>query len=249
MAYHQGDVLPAQSQMKTTDGPKYDGSELSCPSPVVLPSDPLLESSYSNDVSTKRRARELYKYFHPQEFETALKDDRTADLLLTSQAQLIALKLGGKCLINFLDSSKQFIVAEANGPSSLLAMPGSAEGSVLEEQLQEVQWVNCRGSDIIQNSVCRMTVEAPYSDHPGLMPFFEVEDLKNDERFASIPLVISPPHLRYYAGTPLFTKAGIAIGAFVLVDNKTRPLMTDDDKLCKYTEAHPLSAGELISAV
>lgn len=249
MENQQYDVLSVRSAAQAKHGPQYDGSELSCPTPFELPPNSQPQAANSNAVSSNRRARELYKYFHPHDFETSLQHDKTADLLLTSQAQLVALKLGGKCLINFLDDSKQYVVAEANGQSSLGTRRGSAESLRLEEQLEEVQWINCRGSDSMENSVCHLTVETAYPDHAGPIPFFEVEDLRHDDRFSSIPLVTSPPHLRYYAGTPLFAQSGIAIGALVLVDNKPRSLMSEDDKSCNFTRTTFRAASKLTPAM
>lgn len=188
-------------------------------------------------MSSLQRARELYKYFHPHEFETSLQDDKTADLLLTSQAQLIATRLGGKCLITFLDNSKGYIVAEADGPSSLGADAGPVETFRLGELFEGVHWTSCRGSDSTENSICRVTVREAFPDHGGPIAFLEVEDLKQDGRFSSIPLVTGPLQLKYYAGTPLFTKAGIAIGALSLVDNKIRGLMSVGDKSCRFCRA------------
>lgn len=65
------------------------------------------------------------------------------------------------------------------------------------------------------------------------VPFFQVQDLKLDERFANIPLVTGQPYLRYYGGTPLYAKSGIAIGALVVVDNKPRKPLAKSDQMCE----------------
>lgn len=85
----------------------------------------------------------------------------------------------------------------------------------------------------MNESVCQYTVNTafdPASDRP---PFFEVEDLASDPRFASIPLVTGQPYLRYYGGIPLYTQSGIAIGALVIIDNKPRRLMQLDEQKCE----------------
>lgn len=55
---------------------------------------------------------------------------------------------------------------------------------------------------------------------------FEVEDLSRDPRFADNPLVTGPPFIRFYAGVPLITESGHAIGALCLIDS--RPRVLDD---------------------
>ncbi len=50
---------------------------------------------------------------------------------------------------------------------------------------------------------------------------FVVPDAFADSRFVHAPIVAGPPHLRFYAGAPLITPAGIRIGSLCVLD--TRP--------------------------
>jgi EAL domain-containing protein (putative c-di-GMP-specific phosphodiesterase class I)/GGDEF domain-containing protein len=52
----------------------------------------------------------------------------------------------------------------------------------------------------------------------------EVEDLSVDPRFASNPLVTGEPGLRFYAGAPLLTTSGHAVGTLCLIDYVPRRL-------------------------
>ena len=51
----------------------------------------------------------------------------------------------------------------------------------------------------------------------------EIADTAADPRTADNPFVTGPPHVRFYAGVPLRTPAGIAIGTACLFDMTPRP--------------------------
>lgn len=98
-----------------------------------------------NSAPSFRRARELYKYFHPLTFSSKTPQNDTFDALLSSQAQLVAGRLGGKCLINLLDSLRQYVVAEAVGSPSRTPERPSARVS----ELEAVNWVDVRLSRML----------------------------------------------------------------------------------------------------
>jgi PAS domain S-box-containing protein len=52
---------------------------------------------------------------------------------------------------------------------------------------------------------------------------FVVPDTTKDPRFAGNPLVTGEPHLRFYAGALLETKAGLPIGTICVLDHEPRP--------------------------
>jgi PAS domain S-box-containing protein len=51
-----------------------------------------------------------------------------------------------------------------------------------------------------------------------------VRDVTADSRFASHPMVVAPPHVRFYAGMPLFDAHGAFAGALSILDRTPRAL-------------------------
>jgi GAF domain-containing protein len=86
-------------------------------------------------------------------------------------------------------------------------------------------------------SFCAHAILAPES-------CFSVGDASLDPRFAGNPLVLSGPNIRFYAGAPLLSAAGVPLGALCVLDDKPRAEMPDAEALAALTAL----AGEAVAA-
>lgn len=58
-----------------------------------------------------------------------------------------------------------------------------------------------------------------------------VADARQDERFHDNPLVTGSANLRFYAGVPLHSPEGLALGALCIIDDKPHHNFSDEDRL------------------
>ncbi len=89
---------------------------------------------------------------------------------------------------------------------------------------QDRQWFKARiGIDATQTHR-----DEAFCSHAILTPEpMIIEDAYEDPRFCESPLVLGPPHIRFYAGVPLELSSGERIGTLCVIDQQPRKLTSD----------------------
>jgi GAF domain-containing protein len=74
---------------------------------------------------------------------------------------------------------------------------------------------------------------------------FIISDAKKDVRFRNNPMVTGPAKIRFYAGAPLITPDGHALGTLCVLDKKPRTLRPEQKQALRVLAHHVVSQLEL----
>lgn len=72
------------------------------------------------------------------------------------------------------------------------------------------------------HSICSCAIESTC--------ILQISDLREDPRFRDNPIVTGPERMRFYAGAPLVTRSGIALGTLCLMDREPRELSGNEQR-------------------
>ena len=88
--------------------------------------------------------------------------------------------------------------------------------------------------------------DVSFCGHTILNPdLFVVPDASQDVRFADNPLVIEDPGVRFYAGAPLMSPEGHALGALCVMDREPRHLTRAQERALSVLSRHVMTQLEL----
>jgi len=106
------------------------------------------------------------------------------------------------------------------------------------------QWFKAKtGTTVVETprfiSFCDYTIKVPEGS------LFIVNDALKDPCFRSNPMVTGPEQIRFYAGAPLVTNDGYAIGALCAIDHKPRELTREQQDALLALARHVMNDLEL----
>ncbi|KAI0121972.1 hypothetical protein F4814DRAFT_407100 [Daldinia grandis] len=189
----------------------------------------------ASSVSTTElaRQRDLHKYYQPWLDSKKLKTvpanmgpDETRevqcshDTTLTALAQLAALRLNVKrAMVSLIDANTQIILAEATQTLSLIDERRHAPGDHIWLGHVSLPRQDCMD----EHAFGAITTYKDAQGNDVNIPAFVVNDTLEDDRFKYRAYVTSGASVRFYAGVPIVTKQGHAIGVYGVSDSRPRP--------------------------
>lgn len=106
------------------------------------------------------------------------------------------------------------------------------------------QWFKSK-IGITATETSRETSFCAHAISGGTHELFVVPDAHSDPRFSDNPAVLDEPNVRFYAGAPLVTHDGWALGTLCVIDRKPRVLTPDQIAALSSLRRHVINAIEL----
>lgn len=188
---------------------------------ILLPKPYALEDlahALHSAVSCKDKAHHLAQVLPGQTLESLGRGFfAQPDTQRTEQVEQA--RLGELAALRIMDSEDEAVYDELTGLAALLCQTPIALISLVDDKRQ---WFKSRiGLQATEtpreHAFCAHTIEQPEQT-------MQVIDARLDERFANNPLVTGDPGIRFYAGAPLVTSTGQALGALCVIDTAPRKL-------------------------
>ncbi|KAF9244026.1 hypothetical protein DTO013E5_6467 [Penicillium roqueforti] len=157
------------------------------------------------------------RYEDAQNQRTTYIPRLSPDTALTAFAQLGVLRFKAqRALISLFGRDQHYILAEATQTLTL-------QDHTVEND-RDALWLGCcvvpKGDGICQQ-VASLPQLKPEDKHV-VEGIYVVPDLREDDRFNQLDMVIGSPKARFYAGAPIISPKGITIGSYCIIDDEPR---------------------------
>ncbi|KAI0477568.1 hypothetical protein GGR56DRAFT_637843 [Xylariaceae sp. FL0804] len=150
----------------------------------------------------------------------------TADPVLTSLAQLGALRLGTACgLVSFFDKKHEYILADATPASPIRTRPHVPAHHGLRGHA--IPRSSSIGEHVIFQADAEDAASARRADAP--LSVFLAPDVATDDRFAGHHRDLYQAGIGFYAGVAIRSPHGLNIGVYSVYDEKPRSELRPDD--------------------